>query len=84
MAAALASNGYTSSLQGLEAKRGWASVVSAENNLDAHIQSLGTMWKIAKMPTSRFHVALWFILSLMAASNFTKDSKRRGKYFEHQ
>jgi len=31
------------------------------------------------MPTSRFYVALWFILSLIAASNFTKNSTQRGK-----
>ena len=48
IAAVLASNGYTSSLQGLEAKRGWVSVVSVENNLDAHIQSLGRVWEITK------------------------------------
>src|SRR5271154_6639693 len=32
-----------------------------------------------KMPTSRFHVALWFILSLIAASSFTNNSTQRGK-----
>jgi aconitate decarboxylase len=48
IAAILASNGYTSSLQGLEAKRGWANVVSVESNLDAHIQSLGRVWEITK------------------------------------
>jgi aconitate decarboxylase len=48
MAAVLASNGYTSSLQALEAKRGWANVVSVSNNLDAQIDSLGKVWEITK------------------------------------
>jgi aconitate decarboxylase len=48
VAAVLASNGYTSSLQALEAKRGWANVVSASNNLDVLIDSLGKRWEITK------------------------------------
>ena len=48
MAAVLASNGYTSSLQALEAKRGWANVVSVSNNLDAQMESLGRVWEIIK------------------------------------
>jgi aconitate decarboxylase len=48
MAAVLASNGYTSSLQALEAKKGWASVVSVSNNLDVQIDSLGKVWEITK------------------------------------
>ena len=48
MAAILASNGYTSSLQALEAKRGWANVVSASNNLDEQIATLGTDWEVSK------------------------------------
>lgn len=48
MAAILASNGYTSSLQALEAKRGWANVVSVSNRLDAQIDSLGKVWEITK------------------------------------
>jgi aconitate decarboxylase len=48
MAAVLASNGYTSSLQALEAKRGWANVVSVSNNLDEQIDGLGKAWEITK------------------------------------
>ncbi|KAK5064266.1 hypothetical protein LTR84_000099 [Exophiala bonariae] len=48
MAAVLASNGYTSSLQALEAKRGWANVVSVSNDLDAQIASLGKVWETEK------------------------------------
>ena len=86
MAAVLASNGYTSSLQGLEAKRGWDSVVSAENNLDAHIQSLGTVWEITKNAYKPFLCSIVVHpITLIAASNFTKNSTQRGKkYFELQ
>jgi aconitate decarboxylase len=48
MEAVLASSGYPSPLQGLEAKRRWDSVVSAEINVDAHTQSLSTVWEITK------------------------------------
>ena len=48
LAAVLASNGYTSSLTALEAKRGWANVVSASNELDKQMGSLGKTWEITK------------------------------------
>lgn len=48
VAAVLASNGYDSSLQSLEAKRGWANVVSATNDVDALMQGLGKTWEIEK------------------------------------
>ena len=48
MAAVLASNGFTSSLGALEAKRGWVNVVSVSNNLDAQIDGLGKVWEIVK------------------------------------
>ncbi|KIX00288.1 uncharacterized protein Z518_10427 [Rhinocladiella mackenziei CBS 650.93] len=46
MAAILALNGYTSSLQALEAKRGWANVVSTTQNLDLQVATLGRVWEI--------------------------------------
>ncbi len=48
LAAILASNGYTSSLQALEAKRGWANVVSVSNDLDGQMATLGKVWEVAK------------------------------------
>ncbi|KAF8213797.1 hypothetical protein K438DRAFT_2009917 [Mycena galopus ATCC 62051] len=48
MAAVLAARGYTGSLQALEAKRGWARVVSVENNVDAQFTTLGAEWEIAR------------------------------------
>ena len=41
LAAFLAEKGYTSSLQGIEAKRGWANVVSSEQNYEAITAKLG-------------------------------------------
>ncbi|KAF2138741.1 uncharacterized protein K452DRAFT_300823 [Aplosporella prunicola CBS 121167] len=48
LAAFLASNGYDSSLQSLEAKRGWANVVSASNDIQARMDTLGKTWEILK------------------------------------
>jgi aconitate decarboxylase len=48
MAAVLASHGYTSSTRALEAKRGWANVVSEKQGLDAQIASLGQIWETEK------------------------------------
>ncbi|KIW17793.1 hypothetical protein PV08_04988 [Exophiala spinifera] len=47
-AAVLASNGYTSSLQALEAKRGWAHVVSETQILSEQVTTLGSIWEIEK------------------------------------
>ncbi|KAJ7051230.1 2-methylcitrate dehydratase [Mycena amicta] len=46
LAAVLASRGYTGSLQAIEAKRGWAQVVSTENDVDGQLASLGSVWEI--------------------------------------
>ncbi|KAK8154445.1 2-methylcitrate dehydratase [Phyllosticta citrichinensis] len=45
LAAMLASNGYDSSLASLEAKRGWASVVSASHKLETVLHALGHTWE---------------------------------------
>ncbi|KAF7319771.1 2-methylcitrate dehydratase [Mycena kentingensis (nom. inval.)] len=47
LAAVLASKGYTGSLQAIEAKRGWARVVSVENTVDEQVAGLGVVWEIA-------------------------------------
>jgi 2-methylcitrate dehydratase PrpD len=46
LAAFLAEKGYTSSLQGIEAKRGWANVVSTEQNYEAITDKLGGEYEI--------------------------------------
>lgn len=48
LAAILASGGFTSSLQALEAKRGWANVVSTIQKLDELMASLGQVWETEK------------------------------------
>lgn len=50
LAALLAAEGYTSSLQALEAKRGWVKVVSKDDKLQSEIESLSLRgpWEIEK------------------------------------
>ncbi|PYH68762.1 MmgE/PrpD family protein [Aspergillus vadensis CBS 113365] len=50
LAAILAADGYTSSLQALEAKRGWVKVVSNDDKLTQEIDSLNSngKWELAK------------------------------------
>lgn len=48
LAALLARNGYTSSLQALEAKYGWLHVVSTRENATAYFDQLGDVWEIEK------------------------------------
>ncbi|KAF5335650.1 hypothetical protein D9758_017761 [Tetrapyrgos nigripes] len=46
LAALLAENGFTSSLQGLEAQFGWLHVVSTRENASAYFEQLGSIWEI--------------------------------------
>jgi 2-methylcitrate dehydratase PrpD len=46
LAAFLAEKGYTSSLHGIEAKRGWANVLSTEQHYDAVTENLGSHYEI--------------------------------------
>lgn len=46
MAAVLAQQGYSGSLRGLEAPRGWAKVISSRENLAAEMNTLGQDWEI--------------------------------------
>ncbi|KAF2109341.1 hypothetical protein BDV96DRAFT_585405 [Lophiotrema nucula] len=48
MAVLLARHGYSSSLQGLEAKYGWLHVVSTRENATAYFDQLGEIWEIEK------------------------------------
>jgi 2-methylcitrate dehydratase PrpD len=48
LAALLAERGYTSSLAGIEAKRGWANVVSSRHNLEVIIDGLGQSYEILR------------------------------------
>jgi 2-methylcitrate dehydratase PrpD len=46
LAALLAEQGYTSSLHGIEAKRGWGNVLSTEQHYDAITENLGSHYEI--------------------------------------
>jgi 2-methylcitrate dehydratase PrpD len=46
LAALLAEKGYTSSLQGIEAKRGWANVLGTAQNYAAITENLGSQYEI--------------------------------------
>jgi 2-methylcitrate dehydratase PrpD len=48
LAALLAERGYTSSLAGIEAKRGWANVVSSGHNLEVITERLGQSYEILR------------------------------------
>jgi 2-methylcitrate dehydratase PrpD len=48
LAALLAEKGYTSSLRGIEAKRGWANVLSTKRDLPVITEGLGTHYEIAR------------------------------------
>lgn len=48
VAAILASNGYTSSLEALEAKRGWVNVVGNDDKLAEVVSTLSGTWEIEK------------------------------------
>lgn len=48
LAALLAERGYTSSLQGLEARRGWANVLSTGRRFQTITENLGTHYEISR------------------------------------
>lgn len=48
LAALLAKNGYTSSLEALEAKHGWPHVISTRGNATLYFDQLGKIWEIEK------------------------------------
>ena len=48
LAALLAEKGFTSSLQALEAKRGWVNVVSTSQHLDEQMATLGKTWEVER------------------------------------
>ncbi|KAH8590205.1 hypothetical protein B0O99DRAFT_664268 [Bisporella sp. PMI_857] len=48
MAALLAQRGMSASMEGLEAPRGWAHVVSTRENLTAEFDTLGEVWEMTR------------------------------------
>lgn len=47
MAALLAQRGFTASMEGLEAERGWVNVVSTKNNITGLFSTLGKIWGLS-------------------------------------
>jgi aconitate decarboxylase len=78
MAAILASNGYTSSLQALEAKRGWVNVVSASQNLDDQIASLGKVWETEKNSFKPFPCGIVVHPVIDGCIQLHKEMKEKG------
>jgi len=48
MAALLAERGFSASMEGLEAERGWAKVVSTHENLVLELVTLGEVWEMTR------------------------------------
>lgn len=78
MAAVLASNGYTSSVQALEAKRGWVNVVSVSNDLDAQIASLGQVWETEKNSFKPFPCGIVVHPIIDACIQLHREIKQKG------
>jgi aconitate decarboxylase len=78
MAAMLASNGYTSSLQALEAKRGWANVVSEKQNLDEQMATLGKVWEVEKNAFKPFPCGIVVHPVIDGCLQLHKEMKSRG------
>lgn len=77
MAALLAQSGFSASLEGLEAPRGWSHVVSSRENLTLELDTLGNVWEITRntfkpFPCDRIiHAAIdgWIQLRAKAIEN---------------
>jgi aconitate decarboxylase len=78
LAALLASNGYTSSLQALEAKRGWGNVVSTTNNIDKYIDTLGEVWEIQKNSFKPFPCGIVIHPIIDGCVQLRKDLNEKG------
>jgi len=78
MAAVLASNGYTSSLQALEAKRGWAHVVSLSNSIDEQISRLGHIWETSKNSFKPFSCGIVVHPVIDGCIQLHQDMKEQG------
>ncbi|KAJ0118010.1 hypothetical protein J7T55_014463 [Diaporthe amygdali] len=81
MAALLAENGYTSSLQALEAKFGWLHVVSTRENATAYFDQLGRVWEVEKNTFKPFPCGIVMHPSIDAATQLHNETLAQGKSF---
>ena len=83
LSALLAEKGYTSSLQGIEAKRGWANLVSVERNYAAITDKLGEEYEIYRNTYKPFacglvvHPVIDACIQLRNAYKLTSDQIER-------
>lgn len=81
LAAIMSSNGYTSSLQGLEAKFGWLHVVSTRENATAYFDQLGKVWEIEKNTFKPFPCGIVMHPSIDGATQIHNQTLDAGKSF---
>jgi 2-methylcitrate dehydratase PrpD len=79
LAALLAEKGYTSSLQGIEARRGWANVLSTKRDYAAITEGLGSHYEISRNSYKPFacglvvHPVIDGCIQLRNENNLTAD-----------
>jgi aconitate decarboxylase len=78
LAALLAQNGYTSSLQALEAKYGWLHVVSTHENATAYFDQLGDIWEIEENTFKPFPCGIVMHPVIDGAIQLSNDIKSQG------
>jgi aconitate decarboxylase len=83
MAALLAKNGYTSSLQALEAKYGWLHVVSTRENATAYFDQLGKTWEIEKNTFKPFPCGIVMHPTIDGAIQLKSEVEEKGLGVEH-
>ncbi|PNS21160.1 hypothetical protein CAC42_3498 [Sphaceloma murrayae] len=79
LAALLAQGGYTSSLQGLEAKFGWLRVVSTRENATQYFDQLGKVWEIEKNTFKPFPCGIVMHPSIDGAVQLHNQTLEQGK-----
>ncbi|KAG6362603.1 hypothetical protein INS49_007695 [Diaporthe citri] len=79
LAALLAKNNYTSSLQGLEAKFGWLHVVSTRENATAYFDQLGKTWEVLKNTFKPFPCGIVMHPSIDGAIQLHNQTVQEGK-----
>jgi aconitate decarboxylase len=78
LAALLARDGYTSSLQALEAKYGWLHVVSTRENATSYFDQLGKIWEIEKNTFKPFPCGIVMHPSIDGAIQLNNETVVRG------
>lgn len=79
LGALLAKNGYTSSLQALEAKYGWLHVVSTRENATAYFDQLGQVWEIEKNTFKPFPCGIVMHPTIDGAIQLHNETTNQGK-----